>query len=113
MESVTVNVNTQQITGESYFDGNLRQIVAWYIIGSLITIATIGIFYPWSLCKIYGWKVNHTVICGKRLKFTGTGFSLFGLWIKWLLLSLITFGIYGFWISISLEKWKTKHTIMQ
>ncbi|GEM04517.1 membrane protein [Halolactibacillus miurensis] len=101
------------MTGEtkSYFDGGLLQLIGWSLLGGLITVATIGIMYPWALCKVYGWKINHTVIEGRRLKFTGSAVSLFGRWIKWLLLTFITLGIYGFWVRIDLEKWKVKHTI--
>ena len=89
---------------ESYFDGG------WYILGILITFFTFGICYPWALCMIYGWKINHTVIEGRRLRFTGSAWSLFGHWIIWLLLSFITLGIYLFWVGIALEKWKVKNT---
>ena len=58
----------------------------------------------------YGWKINHTVIEGKRLKFNGTAMGLFGNWIKWLLLIVVTFGIYAFWVHIKLEQWKVKNT---
>jgi len=58
----------------------------------------------------YGWKINHTVIEGKRLKFNGTAMGLFGNWIKWLLLIVVTFGIYSFWVHIKLEQWKVKNT---
>jgi uncharacterized membrane protein YjgN (DUF898 family) len=60
---------------------------------------------------VYGWKINHTVIEGKRLKFTGKAIGLFGNWVKWLLLCIVTIGIYGLWVGIALEKWKAKHTI--
>jgi uncharacterized membrane protein YjgN (DUF898 family) len=60
---------------------------------------------------IYGWRINHTVIEGRRLKFTGTAIGLFGNRIKWFLLSVITIGIYSFWVFIKLEKWKVQHTI--
>lgn len=95
---------------KSYFDGGLLQLIGWSILGFIITVCTIGICYPWALCMKYGWEVKHTVINGKRLKFTGTAIGLFGLWIKWLLLTLITAGIYSFWVNISLKKWITRHT---
>lgn len=95
---------------ESYFDGGLLQLIGWTIVGGLISICTLGICYPWALCKIYGWKIKHTVVEGRRLAFDGNGMQLFGNWIKWLLLSIITLGIYGFWVGIALEKWKAKHT---
>ena len=95
---------------ESYFDGGLLSLIGWYILGGLITCLTFGICYPWALCMIYGWKINHTVIEGRRLRFTGSAWSLFGHWIIWLLLSFITLGIYLFWVGIALEKWEVKNT---
>ena len=89
----------------SHFDGELLSYVGW-----IITSCTFGICYPWALCMIYGWKINHTVIEGRRLKFNGTAVGLFGNWIKWLLLIVVTFGIYGFWVHIKLEQWKVKNT---
>ena len=95
---------------KSYFDGGLLQLTGWKLLGFLITICTLGICYPWAFCMIYSWEVSHTVINGKRLKFTGTAVGLFGNWIKWLLLTFITCGIYSFWLVIALKKWKVKHT---
>lgn len=109
MQQVTVNVNNG-IIGNSYFDGGLLQLIGWTILGFIITTITLGICYPWALCMVYGWKINHTVIEGRRLKFSGTAVGLFGNWIKWLLLSIVTVGIYLFWVGIALEKWKVKHT---
>ena len=98
-------------TEKSYFDGGLLQLIGWQILGGLITALTLGICYPWAICMIYRWEAKHTVINGRRLKFTGTATQLFGNWIKWLLLTLITFGIYSFWLNIKLMQWKTKHTV--
>ena len=94
----------------SYFDGGLLQLIGWYIVGGLVTICTLGICYPWALCMIYGWKINHTVVEGRRLRFDGKAIQLFGNWIKWFLLCIITLGIYSFWLCIALEKWKASHT---
>lgn len=95
---------------DSYFDGRLIQLIGWEILVFFVTVITLGICYPWALCKGYSWKIKHTVIEGKRLKFDGSGIGLFGNWIKWLLLCIITLGIYGFWVGINLEKWKVQHT---
>ncbi|MDR0325422.1 MAG: DUF898 domain-containing protein [Oscillospiraceae bacterium] len=97
-------------TGESFFDGKLSQLIGWSILGGIVTAITLGICYPWAVCMVYGWKINHTVIEGRRLQFHGRAVSLFGQWVKWLLLCIITIGIYGFWVGISLEKWKVKNT---
>jgi len=95
---------------ESYFDGGLFKYIALRIFGLFITIITLGICLPWSYTMIYRWKIEHTVINGRRLKFSGSAIGLFGLWIKWWFFIIITLGIYSFWVFISLEKWKTKHT---
>jgi uncharacterized membrane protein YjgN (DUF898 family) len=95
---------------ESKFDGGLLQYIGWSILGFLVTAITLGICFPWALCMIYGWKINHTIIEGRRLQFNGKAIGLFGNWIKWFLLCIITIGIYGFWIPIALEKWKVKNT---
>lgn len=95
---------------ESYFDGGLFQLIGWSLLGFLITIFSFGILYPWAVVMVYGWKINHTVINGRRLKFSGTAVGLFGNWIKWLILMIITLGIYSFWVGIALEKWRVRNT---
>jgi len=109
-EQKTARISIDNTTGESYFDGGLLSFIGWNILGFLITLFTFGICFPWALCMVYGWKINHTVINGRRLQFNGSAFGLFGLWIKWFLLCIITLGIYSFWVFISLEKWKVRHT---
>ncbi|CAK7028290.1 MAG: hypothetical protein PEPC_01165 [Peptostreptococcus russellii] len=95
---------------ESYFDGGLLQYIGWSILGSLITVLTLGICFPWACCMIYRWEIEHTVVNGQRLYFDGTASQLFGNWVKWLLLTIITLGIYSFWLFIKLKQWKVKHT---
>ena len=95
---------------QSYFDGGLLSWIGWNILGFLITICTLGICYPWALCLVYGWKINHTVVEGRRLQFNGSAIGLFGHWIKWFFFCIITLGIYSFWLNIALEKWKVKNT---
>lgn len=95
---------------ESKFDGTLLELVAWQVLGVIITFCTFGLCYPWAVCMIYKWEVKHTLINGRRLVFDGTAVGLWGSWIKWVLLTIITFGIYSFWLRIKLLQWKTKHT---
>lgn len=95
---------------DSYFDGTLLQLIGWSILGSLITLFTLGICFPWAIVAIYRWEARHTVINGHRLRFDGTAMGLFGNWILWLILSIITFGLYGLWVGIALRKWKIKNT---
>lgn len=94
----------------SRFDGGLLSFIGHSILAGLITFFTLGICAPWGIVLMYRWKINHTVIDGRRLQFNGTALGLFAHWIKWFLLSIITLGIYSFWLHIKLEQWKVKHT---
>lgn len=96
----------------SDFKGSLLDYILRVIVGSLLSILTLGIMAPWALCLIYKWEINNTYIDGHKLEFTGTATGLFGKWIIWLILTIITFGIYGFWVFIKLRKWKITHTKM-
>ena len=92
------------------FDGGALTFWGTLILSSFITVFTFGIGYPWALCLIQKWRAKHTYINGRRLQFTGNGFSLIFLWIKWWFLLLITFGIYSFWLIPNLNKWIVEHT---
>ncbi|MDF3128846.1 DUF898 family protein [Kiritimatiellaeota bacterium B1221] len=107
--NVTVSVNEGRVA-ESTFDGGLLSFIGWSLLGAALTFFTFGLCFPWALCMVYGWRVNHTVINGRRLKFHGRAIGLFGSWVKWLLLCILTLGIYSFWLFIALEKWKVKNT---
>lgn len=94
----------------SYFDGKLHQLIGYTLLGILVTVLTLGICYPWALCKQYGWRIRHTVVEGRRLAFDGKATQLIGKWLLWLLLCIVTLGIYSLWVGIALEKWRVKHT---
>lgn len=107
-----MNTHYKSADQSSKFDGSLLGYIGWSIFGGIITFLTLGLAYPWAVVNMYRWEIKHTVIEGKRLDFIGTGWGLFGQWVKWWILTLITFGIYGFWVHIKLLEWKTEHTIM-
>ena len=89
----------------SRFEGSLLGLIGVNILAWVISVLTFGIATP--------WQINNTVIEGRRLKFIGTGSSLFMNYIKWWILTIITFGIYGFWLYIKMLQWKTENTIFE
>jgi len=60
-----MELSKRNVKGQSYFDGGLLQLIGWRLLGTLITVVTFGICYPWAVCMVYGWKIKHTVIEGK------------------------------------------------
>lgn len=120
--------------GNSYFDGKLHQIIGWTLLcllvvliiagittqllgttptGIFITFLSLLLVFPWAHILIYRWEIEHTVIEGKRLKFTGNPMDLFMHWLIWAGLCIITLGIYGFWLNIKLKQWKVKNTTFE
>lgn len=108
----TTTVASVQNT-ESYFDGGVFQRLGWKILGSLVTGITLGICYPFAVCWLYAWEAKHTVIDGRRLKFTGSAGGLFGTWIVCLLLSIVTCGIYAFYVPIKIRRWRESNTFFE
>jgi len=101
------------MANESYFDGGVFQRLGWTILGGLVTVFTLGICYPFAVCWLYDWEAKHTVIDGRRLKFTGSAGGLFGTWIICLLLTIVTLGIYGFYVPIKIRKWSESNTFFE
>lgn len=64
------------------FDGGAGTYLGTAILAFLITVSTLGICYPYALVLRQRWIAKHTYIDSRQLKFTGTGFGLFGHWIK-------------------------------
>lgn len=94
----------------SKFDGDLLSYIVLYIIGTFITLFTLGLCFPWAACLIYQWETDSTAINGRKLKFSGKARKLFNHWVLWYFLCIITLGIYIFRTGAALEKWKIENT---
>ncbi len=111
--NININVNPGFVGGGakvSKWDGTVIDTVIHSIVASLIISITCGIALPWALCYLWGFIVDHVIIDGRRLKFSGTGGSLFGNWIIWFLLTMVTCGIYSFWVAPKLYNWVASNT---
>lgn len=98
---------------KSYFDGNGFELLGYILLALLVSAITCGIAAPWMICKIYRWKLSHTVINGRRFTFDGTGAGLLGHWIIWEILTVITCGIFSFFAHVALRKWELSHTYIE
>lgn len=96
---------------DSRFEGSAIEFLGYIIFIGVFTILSLGLAYPWLICAYYKWEAKNTVISGKRLKFIGTGGSLFLNNLKWMILVIITFGIYSFWLQVKLLNWKISNTV--
>lgn len=91
--------------GSFRFDGGAGSYLLVGIGSFLLAVCSLGLALPWAICMQYRWRTQHTIINGRRLRFTGSGGALFGNWVKWWLLTIITLGVYSFWVVPRLVRW--------
>ncbi len=96
----------------SYFDGSTWAYIGWWALAALITVATLGIGLAWGQCMFWRYRAKHTVVCGRRLTFDGTGLQLFENYLVWGVLTVITLGIYGLWVPFKVRSWYCGHLFM-
>jgi hypothetical protein len=96
-----------------YFDGGVGSYVGISILGILITVFSLGLLFPLAYVLRLRWRIEHTLIEGRRMRFDGTGLGLFGMWLKWWFFIIITLGIYSFWVRPRLERWSCEHTRLE
>lgn len=89
----------------SYFDGSLLDLMGWNFLRNILKAFTFGLGGAWGDCLYLKYKLSHTVLNGKRLKFEGQGSEYFVEQFKWTFLTIITLGIYALWIPINKTKW--------
>ena len=112
---VPAPVEEQQPEGErvlalnsvSKHDGKFIQLIGWSLLGGLVTMITLGIMMPWAVCKLVAWDCKHTIINGRRLRFTGKAGQIVGKNLLWMLLTIVTIGIFGLWVPMKWKKWIT------
>jgi uncharacterized membrane protein YjgN (DUF898 family) len=71
-----------------FFHGNGRQLFALQIVNILLTVVTIGIYYPWARAAYMKYTLSETEFAGSRFAFLGTGFELF----KGMILGILVIG---------------------
>lgn len=97
------------------FEGTGGDLFVTYLVGTLLTYVTIGIYTPWFMCKLYKWLFSHTTILENEqpvgsLDFEGTGGELFVTYLVGMLLTMITAGIYMYWFQVKIMKFLAEGT---
>ena len=95
------------------FDGGAATYIGTALLAFVVTVGTLFLCLPFAVVLLERWRAKHSYIDGHRLAFRGSGFGLFGLWIKWWLLCLVTLGVYGFWVMPRLARWKWENTAFE
>ena len=109
MSHLVARPQHQQLVRRFQFDGGAGSFFIVGVLSTLLIVCTLGLATPWAVVMRYRWRTNHTIIDGRRLRFTGSGLGLFGNWVKWWALCFVTLGVYMFWVIPRLTRWATEH----
>lgn len=76
------------------FKGRGGDLFVVLIVNWLLTIVTLGIYYPWAKARRLQWYYEHTELDGHPFHFHGTGREMFIGFIKAIALMLLIYGTY-------------------
>lgn len=92
------------------YRGNLSEFIKLYLVESLLTIITFGIYSSWMEVKVISYIRSNTRFGNVEFRFDGRGVDLFLIKLKGVLLTMITFGIYSFWYFKNLVAFQIENT---
>lgn len=100
--------------GSLDFRGKWIDLCANWLLVALLTVITLGIYYPWGHVRLRRLILRNTYHQDKQLDFDGTGGELFGELLVIALLTLITLGFYALlgFATVRILKWDARHIIL-
>ena len=92
------------------FEGTFKETSMLIAKGWLMTILTLGLYYPYYLNRFQSYWISKTCFGNIAFSYDGQAREIFRIWIKGILLSIITLGIYLFWLRADLQRYFWSHT---
>jgi uncharacterized membrane protein YjgN (DUF898 family) len=92
------------------FRGSVREFVGIFVLGSILTSLTLGIYYPVFATQRQGFMISHAYFGSRTFDFDARGRVLIGPFLVMALLFLPTLGLSWFWFSARRHRYFTEHT---
>jgi predicted Zn finger-like uncharacterized protein len=92
------------------FRGSFRRGIKLYAGGLVLTIITLGLYYPIFHVKMRDFWTSNTYFGNRPLLYDGRGGDLMGAYLLALLLTIPTLGIYWFWFRARMQRYDWEHT---
>jgi uncharacterized membrane protein YjgN (DUF898 family) len=92
------------------FRGEFDELLGIFVPGILLTIITLGLYYPFFHANVRRFFVNETRFGHAPFSFTGDGRGIFARHLALYILIPITLGIYGFWHVAFRHRYYWEHT---
>ena len=90
--------------------GQTWEFVKLFLRGCLLSVLTLGLYYPYFETRRHGFLVSHSYFGNQRFEFDGEGRDLFRPYLLAYLLFIPTLGIYWFWFLAEKERYFWEHT---
>lgn len=78
---------------------------------SLVSVVTLGLFFPWAYSAQQRWILSNTYIGERQLAFVGSGVGFLWQWLLILVLSTVTLGLFIPWGYCMFKRWETENTV--
>ena len=92
------------------FRGRVLDFVKLFIGGSLLSLVTLGAYYPIFDVRRYAFMISHSYFGNQKFEFDGQGRDLLWSYLAAVPLSLLTLGIYWFWFLAKKQRYLMDHT---
>ncbi|TGN17128.1 YjgN family protein [Leptospira idonii] len=95
------------------FNGKGLELGKIYLRGGLLSIITLGIYFPWFYIEQETYIKNNIRYGNANFGFQADGKEFFFLCLKGIFLSIVTLGIYGAWFSAEIQNYIWGKTTFQ
>ena len=85
------------------FDGTFGQYLGILLLGSFLTIITLGIYIPWFTRSLARFYIDHSALDSQKFKFMGKGNKLFMIFLFTLIIPLILFSVAALFVTKFVE----------
>jgi uncharacterized membrane protein YjgN (DUF898 family) len=92
------------------FRGRVREFVGLFVVGTVLTSLTLGLYYPVFVTRRQAFMISHSYFGSARFDFDGRGRQLVAPFLVMVLLFLPTLGLSWFWFSARRHRFFTAHT---
>lgn len=92
------------------FRGDYGDFFSMYAIGAVLTVLSLGLYYPYFHANMRRYVVKETRFGNRTFEFTGEGGDLIGRHVLLYLLLPLTLGLYWFWHSAFRHRYYWEHT---
>lgn len=92
------------------FRGRVADYLKLYVVGSILTVLTLGFYYPVFATKQQAFMVSHSYVGSQRFAFDGRGRDLLAPFVVAVLLTLPTLGLCWYWFIAQQHRYFWNHT---